>query len=271
MSPKKSATSSPDTISTARSDVFPPRPGSASLSLLTLLCVLLPIVGGAGASHAKSLNRRIEIGTEVPVQVGLGLILEHPGSRLWWRGSVGFVPPGYVTLANEVTQQFEPDYTDPTADLVVNTLERSLVLRTGVGWWPFQKSGFTFGIGYTLVTLGGGSTTQEVIEGVYGIRIDDRFLPADERNLSTEATLHMADFMLGWDLDLGKRTVLRLSLGWSYTFSSSATVEAEFTADRNAGNQAIAQLEEATEEYLSETFRNYVHPVQVGISLGWRW
>jgi hypothetical protein len=110
-----------------------------------------------------------------------------------------------------------------------------------------------------------------VVEGVYGIEIDDRFISAEERNLSTDATLHMADFMLGWDLDLNERAVIRLSLGWSYTFSSSTTVKAEFTADRDAGKQAIAQLEEATEDYLNETFRNYVHPFQVGFSFGWKW
>ena len=64
-------------------------------------------------------------------------------------------------------------YTEPTADLIKAAIQSSMVLDADVGWRPFAKRGFTFGVGWSLVALGGDASTAEIITGVTGIEASD--------------------------------------------------------------------------------------------------
>ncbi|HJN75303.1 MAG TPA: hypothetical protein QGF58_15345 [Myxococcota bacterium] len=63
---------------------------------------------------------------------------------------------------------------------------------------------------------------------------------------------------------------LRRCVGWSYTVSSSTTIEPDFEVPRVA-ETAVDELTGWGEDYLDEDIlQTYVHPPSLGVALGWR-
>ena len=81
---------------------------------------------------------------------------------------------------------------------------------------------------------------------------------------------------MGWEwllLELERKrcVTLRVSVGWSYTFHSSASLQADQTDRRAQTQDSLKRLELAGESYLVDTFDRYVHPPTISLALGYQW
>ena len=219
----------------------------------------------ATASIATPTHFEVEIGTELPVALGL------TASATWSNGfrlssGIGYLPKTYVELINEVVQQFPNSYDAATGDLIEETLQSSLIWRTHLGWqW---RSGFYLDGGYGLVTLGGGTSTESLIAGLTEYEADG--FSASDNQYSVRSVLHMANFELGWKSLIDDRWTLRTALGVAVTFAASSTVESKTEPNTRFRRQVVEGFESHSERYLVDTYEEYVITPVFTLALGYR-
>ncbi len=249
-----------------------------SLTMITMLITpLTMIVGGGVASLEATPSVRLELTSDLPLQLGGSAMVEtDQGWRLF--SSIGIMPSPYVELSNQVIMLIPDTYDEATAQLINDTIQNSIVWRI-MGGWKAPNIGFYTHIGYSLVTLGGGASTAALIEGITGESIEYERDPRSNRSpieIDAEATLHLLGVELGWEWRLKelkpKRWLtLRAALGWSYTFSSVAHLKADVSDRKAVVQEAYQKLERAGEVYLVDTFETYVHPPTISLALGYQW
>lgn len=206
------------------------------------------------------------VATDFPIAVGAIARVEGP-YRLRATTSVGVLPGPYVDAINGVLVAAEV-YDDTTAKIIRATLQTSLVWRTHVGWRPWAHRGFHFEVGYGLVTLGGGLTSQELLTAVTGMAPPEMMMSSQQVAFSAEATLHMLDLVLGWEWTFYRdHLVLRAALGFAGTVASTTHIRPDFTPRRP---MAVAQLTKAGEDYLNDVFTSYVFVPTFTVGASWR-
>jgi len=248
------------------------------LLALATLCALpcSALAAEEGAAESPSWRLRPELLTDAPIHLGAGALLELPG-RVRVHTALGWLPEPYVELINSGVSALDDGYSDAEAELVQGALQRSLVWRTQVGWRPMSDRGLYLHLGYALVTLGGGTTAEELLEGLTGKGFEETTAgplrggqpSASGRTFSAGSTLHLLGVETGWEWSLWRSLWLRAGLAWSFTVGAKATVEADFEARTAAGRVLLADLEQASEQYLEDTYRSYVHPPSLVLALGW--
>ena len=227
-------------------------------ALVALSLAALAVPATAHARPAEHL--RFEAATAVPVYVGGRLLAELP-ARIRLGSSVGVLPRLYVDGINEIAVA-TGGYDDDVADVIEDTLARSLVWRTHLGWRPFPGAGFYFEAGYGLVTLGGGTSEAELVAMAFGVDVPEILLA--DRYL-VEATLHMFDAEVGWEWWVVDRISLRLGLGVASTIDASASVE------EDGGLPILADAAaEIAEDQLEENLERYVHTPTLSLAIGVR-
>ena len=233
---------------------------TARLLLFSLCVNVLPTTSLATPTHFD-----VEIGTELPVALGV------TASTTWFDGlrvstGLGYLPKTYVELINEVVQQFPDSYDAATGDLIEETLQSSLIWRTHLGWqW---RCGLYVDGGYSLVTLGGGTSTESLIAGLTEYEADD--FSASDNQYSVSSVLHMADLELGWKWLIGKQWTLRTALGVAVTFAASSTVDSNAEPNTRFRRQVVEGFESYSERYLVDTYEEYVITPVFTLALGYR-
>jgi hypothetical protein len=204
----------------------------------------------------RSVQLDLGGGTHVPVSVGGEAVVELPG-RLLVGLHLGFMPAGYVRLMNEVATGFGW-YDEQTASLIQSGLERSLILRASVGWRPFPRAGFELWGGYTLGALGGGLSAADLIEAVTGLP----FPAAEGQEVPMRSNVHALHAAIGWRFVWVEHVVLRIGLGYLHAVGASTRIE---SADAGRSPWVVA-----AEDYLDDTFREYVQTIDARITLSYR-
>lgn len=194
------------------------------------------------------LQGELYAGTRVPVHVGVGGSLAFR-QRFRLHTEIGFLPGAYVDGINSVVQAFD-GYDDATAKLIEIATSDALVLHLGAHVRPVRRLGLYLGTGYTLVTLGGSATGEELIEDVLGGELPTG--STGERDIDVGSTLHNLEFSLGWSFALPKKWTLRTELGLLWCASARANVQVD------GERPGTDSLERATEAYLVETYETYV-------------
>ncbi len=235
----------------------------------TLICALSLLAPASPAAHADDAggdwHLSLEAGTDFPASLGLRASLEGP-LRLRATLGVGYLPGGYVDVINAFEQEIG-SYDQATADFIRQTIGDSIVVRATLGWRPFRKEGFYFELGYTFGGLGGGVTTQELVEAATGLALSDG-ASSSERTFDAAASLHLFVGEIGWEwLFLDDHLVLRASLGFLFTLGADSNVEAQF---QPRFPNAVHQFEAASEAYIVDTFTSYVHAPAVNVQVGYR-
>lgn len=225
--------------------------------------IVMSMVGSAFAGEVDDEPAwETYVGTRAPALIGVGVVYPLP-HRLRLATEIGILPGGYVDMINAVVQAFD-GYGDATAELVEIATRNSLLVHIDAGYQPFANRGFYAGVGYSLATLGGASSGQELLEEVVGVTA-----PESRDGSTTEfdiaSTLHNVEVLLGWRFDLPQRFTLRTELG--VLWCVAAAVDVEVTSER-AGTAA---LETAAEIYLVETYERYVVSPTIGLWVGRRW
>lgn len=215
-----------------------------------------------------------EIGTELPLAIDIGLRAELP-LGLRFRLGAGYLPAGYVRLANGFATAAWPTYYDEeTANLVENALQSSVLVRARVDWRPLERSGFVFGAGVSFASLGGDATTAEVMEGLTGITARDG-AAGEQKDITIDTRTVFVDVGIGWEFapfkeDSPLRAVrIRPTIGWGFAVWSRSDLEPDW-AVAPEDQQRIDRLEAASELYLDDIITTYVHPPLIGVQVGWQ-
>ncbi len=214
---------------------------------------------------ASDMHLDVEVGTELPIALGLSVGLEWPNG-LRASSSAGYLPGRYVALINEVVQSVPNSYDSTTGDLIEETLQDSLIWRTHIGWQlPY---GMYADAGYGLAALGGGTSTEALLAGLTG-----RAAPSTSGNARTYAvgsTLHMLDAEFGWKRVYRERFTVRAAIGVAATVAATATVEADSKPNQSARRRLIEEFESFSERYLVDTYTTYMFSPVITMSLGYR-
>jgi len=201
-----------------------------------------------------------EAATDVPLHVGARLEVELPHRIRAWT-SVGVVPTGYVEIIDAVSREFG-DYNEETSEVIVETLDSSLVWRLQVGWRPFERKGWGFDAGYMLATLGGTTTGSALLSAALGRGVPDQ----GSNEFDVDSTLHLFGFEASHRWNWKNGLTLRAALGFVSTIAASSTVTPR-------GDPVSARLSrgfaEDLETYLDETYTSYVHTPYIGVGLGY--
>lgn len=214
------------------------------------------------------------VGTKAPLSIGGKARVELP-SRVQLGAGLGYLPGGYVDVINGTAMLFNA-YEQPTADLIKAAIQSSAVVDADIGWRPKDRSGFNFGMGYSLVALGGDATTAELIRGVTGIEAPDsseeatgplagRIESEDTQSYDITATVHLLRPEVGWQIGLGERWMLDVGVGGAFTVGSGVTVTAENESPVPAMQEAF---EDGTAAWLEDTIERYVHAPTISIGFG---
>ena len=205
--------------------------------------------------------------TEVPLQLGGELQIDAPG-HLRLRGGIGYLPSSYMTVANELLVGAFDEYTEEDAALVESTVGNSLLWQAGIGFVTGDNEGFYMTAGYAAATFGGTAASGALVESSTDQEIPDRVKNRyPNREFDIGSTLHQLDLEFGVEWKFNHLS-LRSGLGWSFTFASTADVEAQFGDDRARIQEQLDEIERQAEKDLNETYRSYVHPPYLSVGLG---
>ncbi|HJL42873.1 MAG TPA: hypothetical protein RMG48_16325 [Myxococcales bacterium LLY-WYZ-16_1] len=201
----------------------------------------------------------VEAGTDVPVLVG-GRVEVEAWHRLRAWTSLGVLPDAYLELIDGVAQGLG-GYNEETSDLVVGSLQSSLVWRVHLGWRPFRKLGFGIDAGYTLATLGGATRGSEILAAALGRPVPDAIGNA----WTLDSTLHLLGFEASWRFPLFDRFELRTALGFVGTVAASTQATPLGTSSVFA-ERFSADLE----AYLNGVYTSYVFTPYGSVGAGYR-
>lgn len=232
--------------------------------------------GGSGTSGAEddSSSRvgvsdgflfRPEFRTDVPLLIGGGLQFEFPG-RIRGSVSVGSLPLGYIRAGNWVSTGMFEEYNDNQATLVEDSVQSSLVWRFHGGMRPMKDLGLYIDGGYTLATLGGRSTSGETIDEL--VEADIPMSVQESFDVDATSTLHMLDLEVGWEFFRETLWNVRAGIGWSFTVAAEASLESRYEGQGEQEQAAIDALERQGEDHLVESYKKYVHPPYLTLSVG---
>ncbi len=233
------------------------------------LIVVIASLGLPDRAEANSpVSFRAEGVANVPVQIGAGGVLELPmGFRAG--GSIGYLPLSFVGVANDVLVPMTDKYSEQDAELVEQSVGSSMAWRLYGGWSPPLLGLYIHG-GYSMTTFGGSAPSAALLGGVLDNDVPNRREGrSGPRTFQASSTLHQMTLGVGWDWRLGP-VAIRTGVGWSYTFASSANLEANFGAERPELQEAIDSIEKDGEAYLENTYNTYLHPPWVTVAVGWK-
>lgn len=186
------------------------------------VALLLAAAACAAGDAPPERSLAIEAATDFPVHVGGRVELRLP-YRLRLSGTLGVTPDAYVRFVNDVAVENDA-YDRETADLIEDSLQRSLALGVHAGWRPFGRLGLEVAAGYGLLALAGTSTTVATLSAVTGVPAPPLTPPGDR--YTVEITVHTVHAEVGWRFESGPAT-LRLAVGWAAAFAAPSKVEAE--------------------------------------------
>ena len=228
----------------------------------------------AASQQPQGMGLDVLAGTRFPLSIGVQAQAEGPG-RLQAGLGLGLLPGFYVDTINEVAMALDA-YDQPTADVIRSTIQSSLLCDVDLGWRPFRRAGFLFGVGYSLATLGGSATAQDILAAASGLEPPDASISIGPVGFGTDdaileydasATLHMLRVDLAWRWPLGQRYVLKIGLGGAFTLAARSHIEPAYDPLVPSLLDAFTSESEA---WLDDTLEAYVHSPTLTLQFGSR-
>ncbi len=221
----------------------------------------------------RAWSVRAEAVTDVPLQIGGGLLLETP-SRFRLKTSAGVLSQAYLSASSNLAGSLREGYPDEAAAVLQDSLESSFVWRSGLGFRPFRRAGLYGHLGFTWLRLAGQTTGEELSQAIMSIEglesIGEAMAQYGPEEVLYKSNIHMADTELGYEFTPGNRFALRLGVGWSFTMRSKSTVTARFETEDDSNREEIEQFEEDGARTLDAIYENFLHPPTLHAGLGFR-
>ncbi|MEM1022805.1 MAG: hypothetical protein AAGD10_04395 [Myxococcota bacterium] len=216
----------------------------------------------ASAAEANSPPWRLwaELSTDIPLHVGARIEAEFPHRIRAWT-SLGVVPSAYVELIDAVSQEIG-DYNDETSQVIVDTLQSSLIWRLHAGWRPFRRYDWSIDAGYMLATLGGATNGAALLGAALGQAVP----LGGSTEFDVASTLHLLGFEISHRWEWKNGLAVRVGLGFVTTVEASNSVEPRGDEPRARLSRAFA---DDLEDYLDEVYTSFVHTPYVGVGVGY--
>lgn len=228
----------------------------------------MPIAAALAAIHlapAHAAGRPefgVAIGTAAPLYIGgegsLGI-----GSHFTTHVTLGWMPPAYVDLVNDVSVS-QRWYDRATANLIDDALQSSLLLGGQLGWKPFRTHGLEVRAGYMVGFLDGSSTSADVVGAVTGGSIP----PQASRHVQIESQLHLLEVGAGWGWRIARHAHVTASVSLIECFR--ATTNSEIATASHSETGASDNLESRLNTYLDNIYLNHISAPLVRLMIGSR-
>lgn len=209
--------------------------------LLIPLLLLLP-----ATALGNSWAPRVSLGSDFPVSAGFRAAVTAPFG-LEASGSLGTLPDVYAEAINDFAVSMG-GYDDATADIIRETFRSSTVFAGGLGydvWSRLRLHG-----DYSIVSLGGATTTPDMVASVAGIPLP---FGQEGRKVTIESRLQMLGFGVSWPFRLHPMVDLRVGLGARFTVDADTRVE--FAARNDAEREYVRNAEAE----LDSIYTTYAH------------
>ncbi len=226
---------------------------------ILIIAWLSAVDGRAGESH---LN--LEFVTDLPLQAG-GRIDIDLESGLKLHTTLGGMPEDFIDIINSAVVSLN-GYNDQTAQVVAAALKDSLVWRTHVGWLADPESSFYLSLGYTLITLGGGVSGEDLLTIASDEKPDD---VSAAHVYSVDSTLHLLDIEVGWRWVFLDTYTFRLAAGFAATIAATTEVKPQFTPIGDTATKA-KKFTQAVETFLDDTYEGNVFTPTLSAAVGVR-
>ena len=226
--------------------------------------LLLLLMHAVPSSEARAVNTEftLEMVTDLPLQAGGRFDLTLP-SGLVMHSTLGGMPESYVNIINSVVVGLG-GYNTETAQVVAAALKDSLVWRAHIGWRPDINGAFYCSLGYTLITLGGGVSGQDLLT----IASDEEPDEVSAAHVyAVDSTLHLLDIEAGWRWVFLDTYTLRISAGFSGTISANTIVSPKFTPIGETAKKA-RRFTDAVEVFLDSTYEGNVFTPTLSAAFG---
>jgi hypothetical protein len=202
------------------------------------------------------------VGTAFPLDVGGAVTVETP-HRILLSVGAGWMPTPYADSIDDTLRAFGAYDSDVSA-LIRAGLKNSFVLQPSIGWRPLSRHGLEILAGYTLITLGGSLSGRQAIEAVTG-----RTFPNDAgAQIPLHSTLHNVHLIIDWRWLLRGHWVFRAGVELVHCISSSSGIDVTSRLPR--GQEAIAEINAAIDQYLDGIYTTYVYSPVVAVSAAYR-
>lgn len=218
-----------------------------------------------GPRRQSDFHLDVGLGTEVPISVGGVVTAEVPGRVLLQLG-LGFMPHGYAYGIDSLLTAVGA-YDQTVSQLIRGSLGNSFVLKASAGWRPFEGHGLEILGGYTLVTMGGSTTTADVINaGLAESGSSQRVGSAMSQDIPVAATMHNVHVSLGWRWLLADdHMVVRASLTYLQCLGSGMSVSLPAS-----GQSMEASVNQALNAFVGPYFTKYGKAPTLGLSAAYR-
>jgi len=220
---------------------------------LTASAAVHPLDAEPGPSTLSVLVR-----TDVPLFTGVSGEWESAG-RARLGGGLGFFPGSYLDLINDLSVS-SGWYDQLTADLIDLALKRSLMLHVDAGMRPWSDGHFLVDVGFQVAWLGGGATSQELVEAMGGPTT------TQSAQFRARASDTMFTFGVGWEFEPLERGLVRIGLGGATTVGARAKIWREDAPPSLVGSRVY----EGAEWVLEDTLKTWVHAPTIDLAVGWR-
>jgi hypothetical protein len=211
---------------------------------------------------AIALAVDVGAGTAFPLDVGGEIRLEVP-HRILISVGAGWMPKPYADSIDDTLRTFGA-YDSDVSTLIRAALKNSFVLQPSIGWRPLPRRGLEILAGYTLVTLGGSLSGRQAIEAVTG-----RTFPDDAgAQIPLRSTLHNVHLEVDWRFLIHEHLVVRVGIELVHCFASSSSIDVTSRLPR--GQDAIAQINSAVDQYLNGIYTTYVYSPVLAVSAAYR-
>ncbi|MEO7330867.1 MAG: hypothetical protein ABI193_19995, partial [Minicystis sp.] len=204
--------------------------------------------------------------SQLPLMIGGQATFELP-YRILLQGELGALPPAYVNALDGALVA-AGTYDSTTSSLVRDGLKNSLVARLSAGVRPFSGHGFELMGGYTLMSLGGGISARDAIAAAAGMS-----LPASipDGVVTVSTTIHNVHVGVGWRWVIADHFVIRASLAYLQSLSSSSHVEVPAAvAALPEVSARLPAVSQALDTRLNDTYTKYGKIPVLGLSMGYR-
>jgi hypothetical protein len=227
----------------------------------------LAVIGWPQALHAKSdvsTHLHLELVTDVPLHAGGRLDLDLP-SGLKLHTTLGGMPEDYIGVINSTVVSLG-GYDTKTAEVVAAALKDSLVWRVHAGWRPGHDGAFYLSAGYTLITLGGGVSGEDLLSLATNEEPDS---VSTAHVYAVDSTLHLLDIEFGWSWVFLNTYTLRASAGFTGTIIATTKVSPQFAPIGDTGEKAKT-FTDAVEAFLDATYEGNVFTPTLSLAVGIR-
>lgn len=243
---------------------------------LRLVCLGLLLLASPGVAaeqredlsdevFAGTVDLGVESKTSFPLTVGGRIWLELPGRVRLGAALGSFAGPYREVVVSAAGSLGGLDA--GTRELVLDSVDRALVVQGDLTWRVMPDFGAYFGVGYTLLHVSGTVQSARAVS-LLGMDLDPRVASRLEPTYSLTGNLHLLTAEVGYMWELWQRLTVRLAAGAAFRVASG--VDLGEVPGGALEQQVAAEVQQTLEQGLGRVTVTPTVTLAVGFKL-WPW